>query len=79
MFLILCCFCQRKQERETVRNTGRADNIGVQKLNETDVLPSSSVETRENALKVFTIEIENVDAMEARGKALKVFTFEIEN
>ena len=59
MFPIFCCFCRRKQKRATVKNKGRADDVGVQEAKETDTLPCSSLEARENALKVFTIEIEN--------------------
>ena len=50
MFLPLCCFCQRKQKRETVKNTGQSDDLGVQKAIDTNI---------EKALKVFTVETEN--------------------
>ena len=56
MFLSLCCFWRRKQKRETMENTRRVGDLGIQKSKSSSC---SIIEARENTLKVFTIETEN--------------------
>ena len=48
-------------KRNCDEHTGRADDPGIQKAKESNVLPGSSIEAREKALKVFTIDLFEIE------------------
>ena len=58
MSMNLFCFCPRTL---TTRNSTRFQmrEVQIQKVDNDNAIPCSSIEARENALKVFTIETEN--------------------